>query len=99
GAFVSRYQGVYALAPACMDPQALIAAAVLAGGPTPVASHASAAWLWEFARHFEAPPAISLPTGIAATPHHHPSLPVVAAPRPHPRPNGLAVAHGAGPDA
>jgi hypothetical protein len=28
-----------------------------------VASHASAAWLWGFVRHFERPPEISLPTG------------------------------------
>ncbi len=63
GSFVPRHHGVYALAPARMDPQALIAAAVLAGGDAAVASHASAAWLWGFLRHYEPPPEISLPTG------------------------------------
>ena len=63
GALVRRYPGVYALAPARQDPQALIAAAVLAGGPHAVASHASAAWLWGFLPHYEPPPEISLPTG------------------------------------
>jgi hypothetical protein len=63
GALVRRYQGVYALAPAREDPQAFIAAAALAGGPTAVASHASAAWLWGFLRHYEPPPEISLPAG------------------------------------
>ena len=46
GALVARYPGVYALAPARVDPPALAAAAVLAGGPNAVASHASAAFLW-----------------------------------------------------
>lgn len=63
GSFVKRYPGVYCVAPARMDPQALIAAAVLAGGPAAVASHASAAWLWDFLPHYERPPEISLPTG------------------------------------
>jgi len=63
GTLVKRYPGVYALPPARMDPQALIAAAVLAGGPTAVASHASAAWLWDFIPRYEPPPEISLPTG------------------------------------
>jgi very-short-patch-repair endonuclease len=63
GSFVARYHGVYALAPARQDAQALIAAAVLAGGPTAVASHASAAWLWGFLKRWERPPEISLPTG------------------------------------
>lgn len=63
GALVYRYPGVYALAPARMDPQALIAAAVLAGGPTAVASHASAAWLWGFLPRYDPTPEISLPTG------------------------------------
>ena len=63
GALLTRYTGVYCQAPARMDPQALIAAAVLAGGPEAVASHASAAWLWDFLPHFERPPQISLPTG------------------------------------
>ena len=63
GALARRYPGVYALAPARQDPQALIAAAVLAGGPHAVASHASAGWLWGFLPHYEPPPEISLPTG------------------------------------
>jgi hypothetical protein len=63
GSFVKRYPAVYCVAPARMDPQALIAAAVLAGGPAAVASHASAAWLWDFLPHYERPPEISLPTG------------------------------------
>jgi hypothetical protein len=63
GSLVTRYHGVYALAPARQDPQALIAAAVLAGGPTAVASHASAAWLWGFLARYDPPPEISLPTG------------------------------------
>jgi hypothetical protein len=63
GSLVTRYHGVYCQAPARQDPQALIAAAVLAGGPTAVASHASAAYLWGFVPHYEHPPEISLPTG------------------------------------
>jgi hypothetical protein len=41
GSFVVRHRAVYALAPARQDPPALIAAAVLAGGPNAVASHVS----------------------------------------------------------
>jgi hypothetical protein len=63
GSFVVRYRGVYAIAPARQDPQAVIAAAVLAGGPTAVASHASAGWLWGFVGHYAPPPEVSLPTG------------------------------------
>jgi hypothetical protein len=63
GALVCRHPGVYALPPARQDPQALIAAAVLAGGPTAVASHASAAWLWGFLTRYDPPAEISLPTG------------------------------------
>ncbi len=63
GSFVPRHHGVYALAPARQDAQALIHAAVLAGGPTAVASHASAAWLWGFIPHYQPPPELSLPTG------------------------------------
>jgi hypothetical protein len=78
GTFVSRHIGVYALAPARTDPQALIAAAVLACAPTGIASHASAAWLWGFARHWEHPPEVSLPTGDRrprnVTTHRCPSL-------------------------
>lgn len=78
GAVAVRYPGVYALAPARFDPQALIAAAVLAGGPTAVASHTSAAWLWGFLIHYERPPEISLPTGDRRprliTTHRCPSL-------------------------
>jgi hypothetical protein len=78
GSLVVRYHGVYAMAPARMDPQALIAAAVLAGGPTAVASHASAAYLWGFVKRYEPPPEISLPTGDRRprhiTTHRCPSL-------------------------
>jgi hypothetical protein len=63
GALVTRYPGVYALAPARQDAQSLIHAAVLAGGPDAVASHASAAWLWGFLSHYERPAEISLPRG------------------------------------
>ena len=63
GALVYRYPGVYALAPARMDPQALIAAAVLAGGPDAAASHASAAWLWGFLPRYDPTPEITLTTG------------------------------------
>ncbi|MGH2892158.1 MAG: hypothetical protein ACRDPM_02655, partial [Solirubrobacteraceae bacterium] len=45
-----------------LDPQALIHAAVLAGGPDAVASHASAGWLWGFLPHHEHPPEIALTT-------------------------------------
>ena len=78
GALVRRFQGVYALAPAREDPPALIAAAVLAGGPTAVASHASAAFLWGFVPQFAHPLEISLPTGDRrprhVTTHRCPSL-------------------------
>jgi hypothetical protein len=63
GALARRYPGVYALAPARQDPQALIAAAVLAGGPHAVASHASAAWLWGFLPHFDPTPEITITQG------------------------------------
>jgi len=63
GTLVTRYYGVYCQAPARQDAQAVIAGAVLAGGPTAVASHASAAWLWGFLPRYEPPPEISLPTG------------------------------------
>jgi hypothetical protein len=63
GLLVARFHGVYALAPARQDPQALIAAAVLAGGPHAVASHASAAWLWGFLAHWTRPPEITLTNG------------------------------------
>ena len=43
GALARRYPGIYALPPARQDPPALIAAAVLACGPTALASHSSAA--------------------------------------------------------
>jgi hypothetical protein len=63
GALVTRYPGVYALPPARQDPQALIHAAVLAGGPDAAASHTSAAWLWDFVPHFQSPPEITLSKG------------------------------------
>lgn len=78
GTLVTRYHGVYCQAPARQDPQALIHAAVLAGGPTAVASHGSAAWLWDFVPHYEPPPEISLPTEDRrprhVTTHRCPSL-------------------------
>ena len=54
---------MYCQAPARQDPQALIAAAVLAGGPDAVASHASAAWLWGFLTRYDPTPEITLTTG------------------------------------
>jgi hypothetical protein len=79
GVMVTRYPGVYALGPARQDAQALIAAAVLAGGPTAVASHASAAWLWGFLPRYEPPPEITLTQGDRRPrhilTHRCPSLP------------------------
>jgi len=63
GELVPRYHGVYCQSPPRDDPQALIAAAVLAGGPYAVASHGSAAWLWGFISRYEPPPEISLTQG------------------------------------
>jgi hypothetical protein len=63
GSLVARYPGVYALAPARVDPPALAAAAVLAGGPNAVASHASAAFLWGFVARWQPPPEITLAAG------------------------------------
>jgi hypothetical protein len=63
GTLVTRYHGVYCQAPARQDPQARIAAAVMAGGPSAAASHASAAYLWEFLPHYEPPPEITLTQG------------------------------------
>jgi hypothetical protein len=63
GSLVVRYTGVYCLAPVRQDAHALIAAAVLAGGPHAVASHGSAAWLWGFLTHWTPPPEIILTNG------------------------------------
>jgi hypothetical protein len=63
GTLVTRYTGVYCLVPARQDAQAVIHAAVLAGGSDAVASHATAAFLWGFLQRYEPPPEISLPTG------------------------------------
>ena len=63
GTLLIRSHGIYCQAPARADPQALIAAAVLAAGPTAVASHASAAFLWGLLPRFERPIEVSLPTG------------------------------------
>jgi hypothetical protein len=63
GSWVVRYHGIYSQAPARMDPQALIHAAVLAGGPHAVASHASAGYLWGFLPRWESPPEITLTQG------------------------------------
>ena len=71
GALVRRYPGVYALPPARHDPPALIAAAVLAGGPTAAASHTSAGYLWEYLPHYQPPPEITLPTGDRRPRHIH----------------------------
>lgn len=78
GELVTRYHGVYCQTPARQDPQALIAAAVLAGGPHAVASHGSAAWLWGFLSRYEPPPEITLSQGDRRpghiTAHRCPSL-------------------------
>jgi hypothetical protein len=63
GSLLVRYTGIYCLAPARQDPQALIAAAVLAGGRHAVASHASAGFLWGFLARWEPPPEITLAAG------------------------------------
>jgi hypothetical protein len=63
GSFVTRYHGVYCQAPARQDAQARIAAAVLAGGPTAAASHATAAYLWGLLPRYEPPPEIALTSG------------------------------------
>jgi len=63
GTLGARYHGVYCQTPARTDPPAVIAAAVLAGGPHAVASHTSAGWLWGFITHWQLPPQISLPIG------------------------------------
>jgi hypothetical protein len=63
GTLITRYHGVYCQAPARQDPQALAAAAVLAGGPHAVASHSTAAWLWGFLAHWTRPPEITLTKG------------------------------------
>jgi hypothetical protein len=62
-ALASRHDGVYCQTPARRDPPALIAAAVLAGGPHAVASHTSAAYLWGFTTHWEQLPEITLTQG------------------------------------
>jgi hypothetical protein len=48
GAWVAVHAGVYAIGPRRNDPVSRAAAAVLAGGPDAVLSHASAASLWGF---------------------------------------------------
>jgi hypothetical protein len=63
GTWAVRHHGVYCQTPARQDAQALIHAAVLAGGPHAVASHTSAAWLWGFLPQHEPPPEISLRSG------------------------------------
>jgi hypothetical protein len=63
GSLVVRYTGVYAIAPARVDPPALAAAAVLAGGPNAVASHATAGFLWGFVARWEPSPEITLTAG------------------------------------
>ncbi len=63
GSLVVRYPGVYALAPARVDPPALAAAAVLACGPEAVLSHFSAAYLWGFVSRWQPPPEVTLAAG------------------------------------
>jgi hypothetical protein len=63
GALARRHPGVYALAPARHDPQARIAAAVLAGGPTALASHTSAAYLWGLLPRWTPPAEITITDG------------------------------------
>jgi hypothetical protein len=63
GSLVVRYTGVYCQAPARQDPQALIAAAVLAGGPDAIASHGTAGFLWGFLPRWKPPPEITLSAG------------------------------------
>jgi hypothetical protein len=77
GTFVTRYHGVYCQAPARQDPQALIHAAVLAGGPQAVASHASAAWLWAETAHAagQRPAPRRPPAPGRARRHHRPQPP------------------------
>ena len=63
GSLVVRYPGVYAVAPARVDPPALAMAAVLACGPDAVLSHFSAAYLWGFVPRWQAPPEVTLAAG------------------------------------
>jgi hypothetical protein len=73
-ALAARYDGVYCQTPARRDPPALIAAAVLAGGPDAVASHTSAGYLWGFFSHWEPPLEITLSQGDRRPRHvltHH----------------------------
>ncbi len=63
GSYVARYRAVYAIAPVRPDPTALIAAAVLAGGPHALASHASAGYLWGLVTHWAPPPQITVTQG------------------------------------
>jgi hypothetical protein len=73
-ALATRSDGVYCQTPARRDPPALIAAAVLAGGPHALASHTSAAYLWGFITEWEQPPEITLTQGDRRPRHiltHH----------------------------
>jgi hypothetical protein len=63
GSLVTRYPGVYCQAPARQDPPALATAAVLAGGPHAVLSHASAAHLWGFQPRWPRIPELTLTDG------------------------------------
>jgi very-short-patch-repair endonuclease len=62
GRLIRVHRGVYAVGHRRLDPPARIAAAVLAGGPSALASHSSAAFLWSMQKRWEAPPDITLPT-------------------------------------
>lgn len=69
GRLIRVHQGVYAVGHRRLDPLARIAAAVLAGGPSALASHSSAAFLWGMLKRWEGPadvcgPRTRRPTGI-----------------------------------
>jgi very-short-patch-repair endonuclease len=50
GLFEPTRRGVFTIAGAAPDPRRPLMAACLAGGPSVVASHLAAAWLWEYGR-------------------------------------------------
>ena len=62
GRYVREYAGVFAIAPRRPDLPGLAWAAVLACGLGAVASHLTAAALWDFVRHFGRPLHVTAPT-------------------------------------